>query len=66
MSMVKYHIEYSLLSAEERKALIEQIDSVSYTGLAVASDCCSGEFLLGSESELQLIDFPQGCCLTRL
>lgn len=66
MSLIKYHIEYSLLSADERSSLIEKIETVSYNGLAISPDFCSGEFFLESEDELRLIDFPDGCHLRRL
>lgn len=66
MSLVRYHIQYQSLSADERMKLINQIESVAYTGFVVSSDFCSGEFFLNSEDELSLIDIPDGCLLTKL
>lgn len=38
MSLVRYHIRYDALSPEERRELIDQIESVAFTGFSVASD----------------------------
>lgn len=66
MSLVRYHIQYQSLSMEQRTKLIERIDEIAYTGFAVYSDFCSGEFFLNSDDELKLIDFPDECILTKL
>lgn len=66
MSLVRYHIQYQSLSVDERAMLIEQIESVAFTGFIVSSDFCSGEFFLNSEAELSLINIPDGCLLTKL
>lgn len=66
MSLVHYCVQYPSLSVEDRERLIEQIESVAFTGFAVRSDFCSGEFFLNSDDELKLIHFPEGCHLTKL
>lgn len=66
MSLVRYHIQCQSLSTDERVKLINQIDSVAYTGFVASSDFCSGEFFLNSEDELSLINIPDGCLLTKL
>lgn len=66
MTLVRYHIEYSSLSNDEKQSLIEKLESISYTGFSVCQDFCSGEFYLTSEEELKSIDFPEGCHLKRI
>lgn len=66
MSLVRYHIQYQSLSADERSKLIDQIESVAYTGFIVSHDFCSGEFFLNSDDDLSLISIPDSCHLTKL
>ena len=66
MSLVRYHIRYDSLSPEERRELINQIESVAFTGFAVAADFCSGEFFLDSDDDLRFIKIPDGCILTKM
>lgn len=66
MSLLCYRVQFQSLSAEQQTKLIEQIDTVAFTGFSIASNFCSGEFFLESEKDLKFIDFPEGCILEKL
>lgn len=64
--LVHYHIRYQALSPEEREKLVDQINSVAFTGLSISDDFRSGDFYLTSEDELRFIDIPDSCVLMKL
>ena len=65
MSLKKYTIDFSKLSADEKTNLMDKIESLSFNGLFYNPPLQIGEFFVYEDFDISLLNVPDVCNLTR-
>jgi hypothetical protein len=66
MSLYQYEIDFSFLSDNEKKLLINQIERISYTGLHWKNDFQSAIFFIDKDQDISFLKVPEICHLKRI
>lgn len=66
MSLHRYKIEFATLTTDEKRNLIDKIETHSFSGLFWNTNFQSGEFLMEEPYNLNLLHVPNSCNLTRI
>mgnify|MGYP004612777117 CR=1 FL=1 len=64
--MIKYELDFSPLSSDEKSALAERIDDHSCTGIHWESDFQSAIFFIEENFDINLLNVPAECHLSRI
>lgn len=62
----QYHIDFSQLSPDEKAALSDRIDNISFTGIQWEQGFQSGTFFIEGNFDLGFLKIPDCCHLSRI
>lgn len=62
----QYHIDFSQLSPDEKAALSDRIDNISFTGIQWEQGFQSGAFFIEENFDLGFLKIPDCCHLSRI
>ncbi len=66
MSLQLYNIDFHNLSSDKRRELFDRINRFSHNGLHFNPDFQSGRFSMDEPYDINLLEIPEGCHLTRI
>lgn len=66
MSLHQYEIDFAPLSHDEKNALTDRIESYSFNGLHWKQGFQSAVFFIDEKQDINFLDVPASCHLTRL
>ncbi len=66
MSLHKYRIDFSELTANEKSDLVDRIESISFNGLSWHSGFKIADFFVNETINLDFLNIPEVCHLTRI
>lgn len=66
MSLHQYHVDFSQLEPDEKSALLERVENLSFNGLLWNPDFQSVNFFVEENFDLNYLKIPECCHLRRI